>query len=316
MLTAQQKSDRVNYIGASEAAAVLGLSRWGTPLSVWAEKTGQIVRPEMSTLSQKLGHKLEQTVAELFMEETGKKVQRVNETLFHPVHKFLACNLDRRVVGERSILQCKTASAWKAKEWDGEEIPREYIIQEMHELAVSGMDRAYIAVLIGNQDFKMKIVERSEVSAAIEDMVSREVSFWNDFIVPRVMPTYITFRDRDTLEDLFPIAEPGEPVELDDRANSISESLESMNEDLKALERDIEKQQNELRAMLGHHESGTTGIWDIFWANTIVRRLDGESLKKDHPDLYNQYRKPTTNRRFLIRKTSTQEEDNGNGNRR
>lgn len=308
MLTEKQRAERIGYIGGSEAAAVLGLSRWATPLSVWAEKTGQIEPEDISEkLHVKLGNKLEQTVADLFMEETGKKVQKVNETIFHKKYPFLGVNLDRRVVGERAFLECKTASAWKAKEWDGEEIPREYILQVMHGLAVAGLERAYIAVLIGNQAFKWKVIERDE--KALTDLVNREVSFWTEFVETKIMPS-VMGQDKDTLSDLFPVAQEGKTIQLSDEANAVAEGLDGLNADLRDLENRIEKQQNELRAMLGDAEAGTTGRYKIYWTNTITRRLDTEALKKAHPAIFEEFRKPSTQRRFLI-KTITTEETNG-----
>ena len=278
MLTKEQLAERNGYIGASDAAAVMGLSRWGTPLSVWAEKTGQVVREDISEkLHVRLGHKLEQTVADLFMEETGKKVHRVNETLYHPKYSFLAANLDRRVVGERAILQCKTASAWKAREWGDDEIPREYIIQEMHELAVSGADRAYIAVLIGNQDFKWKVIERDE--KALADMVAREVAFWNDFVIPKAMPAVVSWSDKDALAGLFPVADEGEAVTLDDAANAIAEAIEGAEEDYKNLGKQIDKQKNELKAMLGKAGAGETGLWTFKWSNVPEAKVDAFTKK-------------------------------------
>jgi predicted phage-related endonuclease len=40
--------ERIGFIGSSDAAAVLGLSRWKTPLQIWAEKTGQVVPDDIS----------------------------------------------------------------------------------------------------------------------------------------------------------------------------------------------------------------------------------------------------------------------------
>lgn len=195
---------RRSFIGGSDAAAILGLSRWRTPLQVWAEKTGQIQPEDISEkLNVKLGVRLEDTVAELFCEATGFKVRRVNETMFHEKYDFLAANIDRRVVGDDSILECKTTSAWNAKQWEGEEIPQEYIIQVLHYLAVTGYSKAYISVLIGNQDFKWKEIRRDEKT--INAIVEQEVKFWNEFIVPVVMPTRIMANDSETLFNLFPL---------------------------------------------------------------------------------------------------------------
>lgn len=40
--------DRTKSIGSSDAAGVLGLSRWDTVLSIWAEKTGRVVPDDIS----------------------------------------------------------------------------------------------------------------------------------------------------------------------------------------------------------------------------------------------------------------------------
>jgi putative phage-type endonuclease len=155
------KEDRSGYIGASDCAAVLGLSRFKTVLQVWAEKTGTVEPEDISEkLNVWLGNELEEIVAKKFTKDTGKKVHRVNDAYIHKNHDFIRCHIDRKVEGENAILQCKTASAWMAKHWEGEEIPQEYILQEYHELACSGYEKAYIAVLIGNNDFKIKVLER------------------------------------------------------------------------------------------------------------------------------------------------------------
>lgn len=279
--------ERRKYIGGSEVAGVLGLSRWSSPLRVWAEKCGEIPVKDLSDkIEVKLGNKLEQTVAELFTEETGKKVRRVNETLFHPKYSFLGANIDRRIVGEDSIFEAKTTSAFKGKEWEGEEIPQEYIIQVMHYLAVTGMQKAYIAVLIGNHDFKWKEVARDE--KVISQMVAKEVKFWNEFVIPKVMPMQITSNDKDVLTELFPEAAPESVIELDDEANKLIESRNALYQDKISVEKQIEQQENYIRALLKDNEAGESQNWRVSWKKRRVQPyLDTEALKK--AGLYSQY---------------------------
>src|SRR3990167_6104500 len=299
MLTKEQIEERQNYIGASESAAVLGLSRWSTPLQIWCEKTGQLPPKEVDSEAAELGNELEDYVARRFMRKTGLKVHRVNETLYHKKYPFIACHVDRRIVGAKEILQCKTASGWKAKEWDGEEIPREYIIQEHHELAVTGAERAHVAVLIGNQDFKIKVVERDE--AVIADVVKREVHFWKTFIEPKVMPMSMTSHDKGTLDELFPVADEKKEIALGDDALKIIEQLEGLNADGKTIESQQEKLKNDLRAMMGDAERGVVGDKIILWTNMNVRRLNTTFLKKERPEIYTEYAETDTTRRFLIK---------------
>lgn len=258
--------ERNKYIGGTDAAAILGLSRYKTALQVWAEKTGQIDVPDISgKLQVKLGNRLEQTVCELFTEETGKKVHRVNETLFHPDYNFIGGNIDRRVVGESAIFEAKTTSAWNLDEWEGDEIPQEYICQVMHYLMVTGAKTGYIACLIGNQKFVWKEIARDEKLVA--ELLKREVTFWNEFVLKNVMPMQISAKDTDTLYQLFPDAIVGEEVQLTDAENVIIEMLRGLEQDKKSLDGQIEQMKNRLKASLKDKESGITDKYRVKWSN-------------------------------------------------
>ena len=263
-LTQEQVAARRNFIGGSDAAAVLGLSRWSTPLKVWASKTGQLPDEDISDrLAIEVGNELEAVVCRLFTKKTDKQLRRVNEAVFHPEYPFIGAHLDRRVVGEDAIFEAKTASGWKAKEWEGEDIPREYIIQVMHYLAVTGQKKAYIACLIGgNQKFVWKTIERDE--DMIKDMIKREVAFWHEFVEPKVMPMTVTARDGETLYNLFPLDDQTE-IELADDANKLCENIGAMVADSKALGTQIDQAKNELRLMLGEHAIGYTDTYKVSW---------------------------------------------------
>lgn len=291
-------TDDRKYIGGSTAPAVLGLSRWSTPLQIWAEMTGQIEREHKEGLHLTLGNRLEEVVAELFTEKTGLKVRRANETIFHKDYPFLGGNIDRAVVGKREGLECKTASAWKAKEWAGEEIPQEYIIQCHHYLAVTGWDAWWVAVLIGNQDFQVKKIERDE--NLLKALVEKERVFWEEYVVPQVMPTTITAKDSDTLEALFPNATMTQVV-LGDEVTRLIENRNALIQDLKTVESQVDKLENEIKASLRENESGVAGKYRVTWKNQVQNRLDQKRLKEERPELYNLFLAETKFRKFDIR---------------
>jgi putative phage-type endonuclease len=300
MLTKEQIEERKGYLGSSDAAAVLGLSRWKSPLSVWAEKTGQVVPEDISgKLQVKLGHKLEQAVAELFMEETGLTLHRVNETIFHKKYPFIAANIDRRIVGHNAVVEIKNIGAWSRDQWADGGAPDEYIAQVFHQLAVTGWDRGYLVALIGNSDLKIVPIERNE--AALKELVRQEVEFWESYVVPKVMPVKFSRLDKGTLDALFPTASEGKTVELTDTEASAIEYLEGLREDKRNVEGNIEKIENQLRAALGDAETGVVGDHKVFWSNLTVKRLDVEELKAKRPEVYAEFAKPNTQRRFLIK---------------
>lgn len=282
--------DRTKSIGGSDAAAVLGLSRWQSPLQVWAEKTGNLQQKDISDkICVKFGNKLENAVAEFFTEETGKKVHRVNETLIHPEHDFITANLDRRIVGEKAILECKTCSPFKAKEW-GDDIPSEYLIQCYHYLAVTGYDRAYIAVLIGNQDFKYKVVERDE--QIINDIISKEVAFWNDFVLTGNMPM-ASANDNDTLYELFPECREASFIDFDeakqDEVNIILDNLDALKQDRTQIENRIKQLENQIKQELKDNEACKTDRFKVTWKKQSQTRINSKKLKEEQPEVYNKY---------------------------
>ena len=306
MLTAQQKKERLNYIGSTDIAGVLGMSQYKSPLSVWSEKTGQIIPEDISNkLQVKLGIKMESIVGELFTEETQKSIQRVNETIYHPKYKFLAVNLDRRVIGEKAILEIKTAGIFKKKDWIGENIPIDYILQVMFQLAVTGWPKAYLCVLFGNSDFEIRTIERDE--KALADMIKKAVFFWQEFVEKRQMPMQITSNDEDVLGSLFPMAKEGSVIELGDDCNKIVESLDSLLADEKILKREIDEQKNTLRAMMKNSETAKTNNYRITWKNQIDHRINVEKMKADAPTIYEKYL-VESNKRCLRYKKLTKEE--------
>lgn len=93
---------RKGYIGGSDAGAIIGLNPYNSAFSVWAEKTGQV--PEFEgNISTRVGTYLEDLVAKLFAEETGKQVQRLNFTLVNPDYPWACANIDREIIGEDAV---------------------------------------------------------------------------------------------------------------------------------------------------------------------------------------------------------------------
>lgn len=288
--------DRSKFIGGSDAAGVLGLSRWETPLSIWAKKTGQYIPPEVDNEAAELGKELEDYVAKRFARKTGKNLVRAGDTVYLKEYDFLGANIDRIIEGEAAGFEAKTCSAWKSKEWEGEEIPQEYIIQCYHYMMVTGLRKWYIAVLIGNQDFKWKEILWDD--KIIADIQRREVDFWEKFVIPNIMPTAITKLDAPTLEGLFPEGVEGKIITLPDEANIHVENLTALKQDLKSVEGHIDLVENQLKALLKDAEAGETALYKVAWKNIKIRRFDLANFEIAYPDLVKQFKPEKISRRF------------------
>lgn len=304
-ITKEQIIEREEYLGGTDCAAILGLSKWRSPLQVFMSK----VHPNRDDSEFKIGGKneaaywgtkLEDKVAEAFAEVTGKKVYRVNETLTHPEYPFIRANIDRRVVGEDALLECKTATVFKAKEWEGEEIPAEYILQVQHYLAVTGKDKGYIACLIGGQKFIWKELHRDE--QLIKQIVDAEIAFWNDFVLTK-QPPMVTGSDRDSdlLDRLY--ADPEEkivdlPEELAQRM-----MVRTMNQtSIKALEEKNTLIENQIKAELKEATTGKVGDYLVTWKGQSRESVDSKKLKEANPVIWDLYKKTTEFRVLKISK--------------
>lgn len=147
--------ERRKGIGGSDASVILGLNKWRTAFELWLDKTGQVPVSESASEAAYFGSILEDIVAKEFEVRSGKKVRRKRSMLKHPEHDFILANIDRMIVGEKAILECKTTSEYNLKEWENDEIPADYIVQVQHYLGVLGPEykKAYFAVLIGGNKF-------------------------------------------------------------------------------------------------------------------------------------------------------------------
>jgi putative phage-type endonuclease len=290
---------RQHGIGGSDAGAILGVNRWRTPFQVYMDKTQEITEIGEQSEAAYWGTELEDMVAREFAKRTGKKVRRRNAILQSIEYPFMTANLDREIVGERAFLECKTVNAFGAKDWDSDEIPASYLVQVMHYLAVTGYDMAYIAVLIGGQKFIYKPVERDE--ELIDIIITKEKNFWENNVLKGVPPELDgTDISAKYLKERFKDSIPETSVNLkSEYKDKIREYFELKNT-IKALELQVKKIENNIKLELGEAEIGYAPDYEINWKSIKSNRFDSKRFKKEHPDLFKQYQKKSSYRKFTI----------------
>ena len=287
--------NRNKFIGGSDIAKIMGISRWGTPLKTWAEKTGKLPTADLSNVEAvEMGNRLEQFVADLFSVKTGKSVRRSPKYYQHPQYPYMVAHVDRLVTGTDELLECKTCSAFKADEWQGEEIPQEYIAQVMWYLGITGRKVGHIAVLIGGQCFKYKKIEFD--AELFETMVECAKEFWQhvqDDTPPAIMPD-----DDETLKDLY--SEHSEVmIELypkDDETAQAAQTLEdkiAYLQEIKAHIKNYQDEQKEIETTIKDIIKDNLGIktpkYVVTWKSQSTTKFDTKSFKETHEDLYKEF---------------------------
>lgn len=277
--------DRRKGIGGSDVATVLGLNKYKSVYQLWLEKTDQIEVTSAQSEAAYWGNTLEEVVAEEFSKRTGKKVRRRNRVFEHPKYPFLRANIDRDIVGENAVLECKTANQYLANEWDDDEIPIQYICQVQHYMNVLNLDYVYFAVLIGGQKFVWKKMERDQ---ELIDMITEKlVEFWTENVEKGIEPAidglkatsdFLTQRYLDTEDN---------QTELNARFDEKIANLARLKGDKKIIEENITLLENELKQALGKSDA-TIGITPnnvVSWKKTQSKRLDKKKLIDKYPDI-------------------------------
>lgn len=273
-------------LGGSDMAAVLGLSPWRSPIDVWLDKTSDTVE-EKESEPMYWGNVLEEVVAQEFAKRSGYKVRNNNFTLQSDEYPYLLANIDREIVGLDAGLECKTANAFKANEWDGDNVPDAYYIQCQHYMAVTGKSSWWIACLVGGNTFYYKEIKRNEeVIAAIVDTGA---AFW-ELVKNKTMPAPDdTKQCENALKKLYQKSN-GQSVELPaNYGNMIIDYLEIKNQlsELETKKRGIE---NVMKDFLKDNEKATYGEHFVSWKSIKPREtFDAKAFKNDYPELHKQY---------------------------
>lgn len=292
--------ERTKGIGGSDASIILGLNKWKTPFELWLDKTGQSTVEDSAGEAAYFGNLLEDMVAKEFEVRSGKKVRRNNFMLQHQDHPFIMANIDRKVVGEQAILECKTASVYLSKEWESEEIPESYLVQVQHYLGVTGYDKAYIAVLIGGQKFVWKEIERDE--ELIQMIFDAVVHFWNHHVLGNNPPALDGSSAAEKfLKERYNKVEQGKTVDLGYEYKEKLDSLQEIKENIKQLEALKKETENQIKKELEDAETGFIQNYQVDWKPITSNRVDSKLLKSKYPDVYESVIKPSTYRKFNIK---------------
>ena len=170
-------SMRRNGIGGSDAGAVAGMNPYSSAFSVYYDKIGAAPEKETNE-AMRIGTDLEEYVAKRFTEQTGKKVRVCKYMLQSTLEPYMIADVDRMVVGENAILECKTTINRDGYTFEGNDFPAYWYCQCLHYLAVTLADRIYLAVLVFSKGLFVITIDRNEVRKDIEALVQIERRFW------------------------------------------------------------------------------------------------------------------------------------------
>ncbi len=289
---------RKTGIGGSDAGTVCGMNPFGSQIKLFYDKTGRKIE-EKDNEAMRQGHDFEDYVAQRFMEATGLKVRRSNFMYRNVEHPFMIADVDRLVVGENAGLECKTASAYNADKWKDGNIPLHYVMQCYHYMAVTGKRKWYIAAVILGKAFVWHKLEWED--ELIESLIRAEKNFWENHVMAGKIPVPDGSEIcSEVLNQYFHTAKSDSVVNLDgfdeklDRRTELLRQIDSLKWEQACIEQEI-------KLFMQENERAVSKKYRVAWSNVNSMRLDTKLLKQEKPEIYKEYVKISSSRKFQVK---------------
>lgn len=211
-------------VGGSEVAAILGLSPWESPFSLWHRKAGNVPPADMSDNEPVYwGNQLEDIVRREFMQRHRTSHYVHAETGVVVADGIMLASPDavvsRKARGSdpssnREVLEIKTARS--GDEWGEpgtDEIPVHYRCQVQWYMGILQLPVAHIAVLIAGSEYREYVVRHDQGDFDLmRDAAEQFIDSLRSGIAPPIDGAYVT---HEVIRKLHPQIDRGERAEAD-----------------------------------------------------------------------------------------------------
>lgn len=276
-------------IGGSDIGAILGVNKYKSAIDIYIDKTEG--KKQDGNRFTHFGHKLEKVVFEEFQERySNMKCYTVSYTIQRGV---CVANVDGMVYDpvkdKYGVLELKTTSAYNKDEWTGDTVPQSYYAQVQHYLYVTGLSFAYIACLVGGNDYKEFYIERSLED--IDYIQVKATDFWKNHVMKKV-PPMLDGSDSYSKYLLEKADKENEEVIELNELNAKAEEIKALDEQIKNLEQQLELKKQEIILELNNNHCNKAISSDYKFTITTQARnsVDKKLMEKENPELVAQYK--------------------------
>lgn len=266
-------------------------------------KLGKIEIEDISDVEAvQMGHVMEPVIGRLAQDKLRVELTKVKEALTHPKEAWLRSHFDfvGREDGKTILVECKNYNAAVRSKFDAEAgiVPAADMAQLVHEATVFGVEKIYLAVLFGGQEFFLAPFNIHEEQKT--ELVQKMAEVWARVQTNNPYPP----EDPDQAKLIYPVS-----VDQIAVANSQLEQwcqrLAYIKQELKTLEADEKALKTAIQKHMG--TSGTLATFDgkvlATWKSAASSEaFDMEAFKRAMPAIHKQFIKTVPgSRRFLIK---------------
>lgn len=290
---------RQDGIGGSEVGALVGVSEYETPFSVWnAKKRGGKDLSEVAAVEW--GHRLEEVVAAKTAEEIGL-VSRFAGGLWADREKpFLRVTPDRFATKPRAwralgVIECKTAG--DDEEWESGSItpggqgtgraPLSYQAQLQWQLGILGLRKGWLGCYVSNRERAFFTVEVDFDPEWFWELANEAERFWVANILGDEPPMHDLRHPKteELLKQLNPVVvKPS--VDLPEEARDWLKDYQRAKAEAEKANRDLDEIKNFFRMWTGDAGAGYLGERKVVSYPVVnSSRIDVEALKRDYPEI-------------------------------
>jgi putative phage-type endonuclease len=314
---------RKGGIGGSDAGTICGVNKYKSPYALWTEKTKIVPTTFTGNDATKWGHRLERVVAEAYAEDYNKAVVEWPVIIWSEKYPWMFANLDFLIVdpsdefpagevqtwrfeyeppGIQGILEVKTAgiaSPGSLGAWANNGIPQSYMLQGYHYGVVADIKDITFAALVGGQGLQVRHMEWDEKVA--ENLIILEERFWEQVTLEVAPETDGSDATESALSARYPRHEEGKGIEGGETLQQLWNEFSAAKEAAEIADTQRKSLRAKILEMIGDAEFATVnGIVILSYkASKGVESLDTDRLKKEMPEIWEEFKKVRNGSRVL-----------------
>lgn len=305
---------REGGIGGSEIGALIGVSEYETPFSVWnTKKRGG--KDLSGVAAVKWGHRFEDAVGEEVAAEIGLVSRFAGGLWADRERPHLRVTPDRFACRARSwravgVIECKTAG--DDEEWEAGSItaggqgtgraPLSYQAQIQWQMGILGLRKGWLGCYISNRARDFYVVEIDHDPEWFREMTDEADRFWHTNILGDEPPMHDLRHPKteELLKQLHPVVvKPS--VELPPDTAEWLADYRVAKAEADAANKRLDSVKNYFRMMVGDAGAGYLGDRKVAsYPDVTTSRIDVEALKRDYPEIAKAVTVTSTHRRLTI----------------